>query len=117
MLYGILLRAVRLWISMYPKCHKIKTRSMSYCHYSFQPGSTAIRNGSYGEGIGPIAFEHVQCHGIERSLLSCSNLEPNSSSCSHRDDAGVQCEGEYVCVCVCAKDSIALELCLIVSLL
>ena len=49
----------------------------------------------FGEGEGLIMIYLVNCKGDEDSLLSCKFEEaPESWTCSHGDDAGVQCQQE-----------------------
>ena len=49
----------------------------------------------FGEGEGLIMIYLVNCKGDEDSLLSCKFEEPPESwTCSHGDDAGVQCQEE-----------------------
>ena len=48
----------------------------------------------FGKGEGAIMIYLVNCKGDEDSLLSCEFKEPEPWTCSHGDDAGVQCEEE-----------------------
>ena len=48
----------------------------------------------YGEGIGPIFLDKVQCDGHESHLLRCNYSDPFgsvSSSCSHRTEVAIAC--------------------------
>ena len=58
-------------------------------------GAVATRNAVYGQGSGPILMSNLHCSGLESTILACDQ-RPNMYgvlSCSHRQDAGVICEG------------------------
>jgi hypothetical protein len=56
-----------------------------------------VKNGFYGEGMGRILLDNVTCRGSEDNLLACVHQETLfTTDCSHSEDAGVSCEGEYV---------------------
>ena len=58
-------------------------------------GSVAYSNARFGQGTGPIALNNLTCVGTETSILDCSsNGLFNTGSCSHADDASVQCQRE-----------------------
>ena len=57
--------------------------------------ATARTNAYFGAGTGPIYLEDVACSGSETSLLQCSSDPLLSGGCSHSQDAGVECEGNY----------------------
>ena len=52
----------------------------------------------FGEGIGPIQLDNVDCTGSEVSLLQCGSSTVHD--CSHSEDAGVLCKlpGTYLLV-------------------
>lgn len=55
----------------------------------------------FGEGSGDILKRNVKCVGTENSLSRCESQEwGNGFSCRHSEDAGVVCEGVYVCITV-----------------
>jgi deleted-in-malignant-brain-tumors protein 1 len=61
-------------------------------HYS---GSIAYANARFGQGTGPVVLNNVACTGTETTVLDCfSDGLFNIGSCSHADDAGVQCQRE-----------------------
>ena len=49
------------------------------------------------QGNGPIHVDNVRCAGTELSLIDCPHSR--SHSCSHRDDAAVQCQGQTAIIC------------------
>lgn len=52
-------------------------------------GAQAIGQARFGEGGGRIWLSNVTCSGTERVLMNCTT--ENVSSCTHEQDAGVQC--------------------------
>jgi len=52
----------------------------------------------YGEGRGYIWLNYLLCKGSETRLIDCYHNEFAASSCEHSEDAGVVCNGEYLCV-------------------
>ena len=59
------------------------------------PGATTSHGGAFfGQGKGTIWLDGVRCRGTEISLRNCPYRSWGSlRSCSHKDDAGVVCEG------------------------
>ncbi|XP_073668142.1 antigen WC1.1-like [Paramisgurnus dabryanus] len=49
----------------------------------------------FGEGSGPITMALVSCSGSESSLKNCRSDDWFIQDCSHSDDAGVICSGEF----------------------
>ena len=50
------------------------------------------KKAKYGQGIGPVWLNNVQCTGGESSLFSCPHSGwGNVGSCTHGNDAGVKC--------------------------
>ena len=55
-----------------------------------------VRNNAYfGMGSGPILLSDLYCTGAESSLFECNRYMYGTLSCTHRDDAGVTCEGYH----------------------
>ena len=51
---------------------------------------------SYGQGSGTIAMENVACFGTETDLFACKSSPIfDTGTCTHDEDAGVVCEGEF----------------------
>ena len=50
---------------------------------------------TFGAGIGPIYRDNVRCIGNETRLTDCLHRGIASHDCSHSEDAGVVCRGEY----------------------
>ena len=59
------------------------------------PVAVAITSSLYGEINGQILLNDVECTGMETSILQCAHSS-NTTDCSHSDDAGVQCIGEFL---------------------
>lgn len=53
-------------------------------------GAVAYSNAYYGQGTGPIVLDNLDCNGSEGRLLDCP-YDPDTSDCSHFEDAGVMC--------------------------
>ena len=63
-------------------------------------GSVSTSSANFGEGIGPISINRVQCNGTETRLANCSS--GSVASCTHSRDAGVRClvrTGMYIHIC------------------
>lgn len=54
-------------------------------------GAEALPQASFGEGIGNIWMDSVQCTGSERSLTNCTAIFSGITACTHAHDAGVRC--------------------------
>ena len=52
----------------------------------------AVIGGRFGEGMGRIWLDNVQCTGTERELTSCISNSSGVNDCTHAQDAGVKCE-------------------------
>ena len=50
---------------------------------------------SFGQGRGPIFLDNVNCNGTELQLRNCTNRGVGVHNCSHMEDAGVVCRGEF----------------------
>ena len=50
-------------------------------------------NAFYGQGSVTIAMENTACYGSESQLLACPSSPIFGTTCSHSEDAGVDCEG------------------------
>ena len=58
-------------------------------------------NAYFGMGSGPVLLSNLYCAGTEDSLLDCNSYNVYGTlSCTHKDDAGVTCEGISVIVIV-----------------
>ena len=55
-------------------------------------GAMAYSLAQFGEGIGPIVLDDVQCNpSIHRRLLDCPHPGLRQHNCRHSEDAGVSC--------------------------
>ncbi|XP_064372458.1 scavenger receptor cysteine-rich domain-containing protein SCART1-like [Dromaius novaehollandiae] len=59
------------------------------------PAVSALGEAAFGEGTGPIWLEQVECRGTERSLWDCWAQPGDSGACQHKEDAAVNCSGEW----------------------
>ncbi len=49
----------------------------------------------FGQGSGPIWMSVLICTGEESTLMNCGSAGWNKHACTHNNDAGVICSGEY----------------------
>ena len=54
-------------------------------------GAIARTNAFFGQGVGPIQIDNVQCSGSELFLQNCTHI--TTHNCGHHEDAGVTCAG------------------------
>ena len=53
-------------------------------------------NGAFGEGVGPIFLNQLNCDGSELDLLECDRQSfLGLVDCTHARDAGVVCPGKF----------------------
>lgn len=57
----------------------------------FSVGAEVLNMTDFGEGVGRIWLNSVECRGSERYLLNCSASSSGVNSCLHDQDAGVRC--------------------------
>ncbi|CAE7666521.1 Cd163 [Symbiodinium sp. CCMP2592] len=50
----------------------------------------------FGKGTGPVWMDGLDCFGTEELLDACSFAGWGKTTCSHKQDAGVQCQAEAV---------------------
>ena len=57
-----------------------------------------MHNAAFAEGSGSILLDNLMCEGHESSLLDCVASEDiGTHNCEHSEDAGVRCEGKFLC--------------------
>uniref|UniRef100_A0A3P8W122 Neurotrypsin n=1 Tax=Cynoglossus semilaevis TaxID=244447 RepID=A0A3P8W122_CYNSE len=52
-----------------------------------------VSDGTFGDSVGLILLDDVQCEGSETSLLDCEHGIWGRTDCSHSEDVGVRCRG------------------------
>ena len=63
----------------------------------FLHGAKEVRFAAfYGKGSGRTLLDEVNCKGDESHLLDCVHSGMNRHDCSHEEDAGVDCNGQYI---------------------
>ena len=69
--------------------------------FCFSIGSVALGDSYFGQGVGIIFFDELDCVGTEDSLASCTHDGIAASNCFHDEDAGVLCQGMvYQLLCI-----------------
>jgi len=64
------------------------------CHYlGYQYTVGAPKDAHYGQGIGPIWLDNVQCLGNESDIFECAHNGIGKHKCDHNKDASVECSG------------------------
>uniref|UniRef100_A0A3P8W0X0 Neurotrypsin n=1 Tax=Cynoglossus semilaevis TaxID=244447 RepID=A0A3P8W0X0_CYNSE len=62
--------------------------------YRFEGTNTlVVSDGTFGDSVGLILLDDVQCEGSETSLLDCEHGIWGRTDCSHSEDVGVRCRG------------------------
>ncbi|XP_072182337.1 galectin-3-binding protein A-like, partial [Diadema setosum] len=59
----------------------------------YSSASDYYTDAHFGEGMGPIWLDPINCAGTEQSLLQCWRAYWGCHNCGHYEDAGVRCEG------------------------
>ncbi|XP_035665849.1 uncharacterized protein LOC118409092 [Branchiostoma floridae] len=75
-------------------------------------GGAVAAHGSayYGQGSGPIYLNNMDCAGTEMSLSDCPLLSGGTDTCTHANDAGVECKDLDDCQPnPCANEGICLD--------
>ena len=62
------------------------------CRQLGYTGATAApRRAAFGQGVGPILLDQVECDGTEANLTECSSNPLGIHDCTHSEDAGAVC--------------------------
>ena len=67
---------------------------------SLSAATAAPHNSFYGQGSGKIWLNNINCIGSEETIAYCSHSGWGSYSCSHEEDASVNCTAgrPYTCM-------------------
>ncbi|XP_022081555.1 deleted in malignant brain tumors 1 protein-like isoform X2 [Acanthaster planci] len=76
----------------------------------FPSAIEATSRASFGEGVGSIHLDNVECTGSESNLLSCQHNEIGENDCGHGEDAGVVCISEPCFSGPCAQGATCIDL-------
>ena len=63
-----------------------------------QPDAVAFSSAHFGAGVGAIFLDSVDCRGSEGELLACARSWAVNCYRGHNEDAGVRCQGRFICV-------------------
>lgn len=61
----------------------------------FSGASDVSIEAGFGEGVGAILLDNLQCTGDEERLEDCPSNGWREENCSHQEDAGVICIGKW----------------------
>ena len=54
-------------------------------------GAIGVQRATFGQGMGPIWLDNVNCDGTELRLADCTARAIGTHNCQHSEDAGVRC--------------------------
>ena len=77
-----------------------------HCYFNTQyvilfVSGTAFGRAYFGQGIGAIVMDDVECAGTESSLVNCTHT--TNHNCNHGEDAGVKCAGKNYLISIGAE--------------
>ena len=54
-------------------------------------GAVGVQRATFGQGMGSIWLDDVNCDGTESRLADCAARAIGTHNCQHSEDAGVRC--------------------------
>lgn len=73
-----------------------RARSLTLYPTLVRAGAVGLHGGYFGEGVGLIFLDNLECLGNESSLFDCEHEGIRQSNCFHNEDVSVLCQGKII---------------------
>ena len=84
------------YVTLLPSGLWIHTQLQVVCvQLGYAGANRATVRAEFGRGTGTIWLDNVACTGLETALDLCASNGWGNHDCSHYEDAGAECEGEF----------------------
>ena len=80
-----------IWGTVCDDYWDIKDAAVVCRQLGFAGAVAANMSAAFGQGVGQIWLDDVQCTGVESSLTECGHNGWGIENCGHGEDAGVMC--------------------------